>query len=198
MRKWCSNDLRLMEKIESIEKEQSVGESTSHQNNKVLRMLWDNEADLLKFHLQEILINMNTDVLTKPMILSMTAKFFDPLELISTMILQLKILFQGICKAEISDWDKEVDGKLKQRFVDISEDIRHTKTILVNHCYFTTTDYINDVESVQLHGFGDASKIAFGSNVYARVQRKEETHVELVTSKTCVAPLKKETTLRLE
>ena len=74
--------MRLMERIESAEKEQVVGENNSHQSNKVLGMLWDNEADLLKFDLEEVLINMNTDVLTKRMILSTTAKFFDPLGLI--------------------------------------------------------------------------------------------------------------------
>ena len=68
--------------------------------------------------------------LTKRMILSTTAKFFDPLGLISPVILQLKILFQDICRAEINDWDQEVDGELKQRFKDIIEDIRHTKTVL--------------------------------------------------------------------
>ena len=50
---------------------------------------------------------------------------------------------------------------------------------------------MNDVESVQLHGIGDASNVAFGSNVYVIKQKKEETHVELVTSKTRVAQLKK-------
>ena len=94
---------------------------------------------------------MNTDVLTKRMILSTTAKFFVPLGLISPVILQLKILFQNISRAKINDWDEGVDGELKQRFVDITEDIRHTKTILVNRCYFTTIDDMNDVESVQLH-----------------------------------------------
>ena len=82
--------------------------------------------------------------------------------------------------------------------MEITEVIRHTKTVLVNRCYFTTIDDMNDVESVQLQGFGDASDVAFGSNVYVRVQKKEETHVELVTSKTRVVPLKKETTPRLE
>ena len=198
MRKWCSNDMKLMERTESVEKEQVAGENNSHQSNKVLGILWDNEADLLKFDLEEVLINLNTDVLTKRMILSTTAKFFDPLGLISPVILQSKILFQDICRAEINEWDQEVHGELKQRFMDVIEDIRHTKTILVNRCYFTTIDDMNDVESVQLHSFGDASNVAFGSNVYVKVQKKEETHVELVTSKTRVAPLKEETTPRLE
>ena len=64
MRKWCSNDTRLMERSESVEKEQVVGENNSHKSNKVLGILWDNEANLLKFDLEEVLINMNTDVLT--------------------------------------------------------------------------------------------------------------------------------------
>ena len=78
MRKWCSNDMRLVERIESVEKEQVAGENNSHQSNKVLGILRDNEADLLKFDLEEVLINMNTDVLTKRMILSTTAKLFGP------------------------------------------------------------------------------------------------------------------------
>ena len=78
MRKWCSNAMRLMERIESVEKEQVVRENNSHQSNKVLGILWDNEADLLKIDLEEVLINMNTDVLTKRMILSTTDKLFRP------------------------------------------------------------------------------------------------------------------------
>ena len=82
---------------------------------------------------------------------------------------------------------------MKQRFVDIIEDIRHTKTVLVNRCYFSTIDDINAAPH-----FGNTSNVAFGSSVYVRVQKKEETHVELVTRKTLVASLKKETTPRLE
>ena len=78
MRKWCSNNMRLMERIESVEKEKVARENNCHQSNKVFGIFWDNEADLLKFDLKEVLINMNTDVLTKQMILSITTKFFLP------------------------------------------------------------------------------------------------------------------------
>ena len=55
--------MRLMERIESVEKDQVVGENNSHQTDKILGILWDNEADLPKFDLEEVLINMNSDVL---------------------------------------------------------------------------------------------------------------------------------------
>ena len=58
MRKWCSNDMMLIERIESVEKEQVAGENNSHQSNKVLGILWDNEAALLKFDLEEVSINL--------------------------------------------------------------------------------------------------------------------------------------------
>ena len=103
MRKGYSNDMSLMERIESVGKEQVLRENIYHQSNKVFGILWDNEADLLKFGLEEFLTNMNIGLLTKPMILSTIAKFFDPLGLISPVFLQLKILFQDICTAEISD-----------------------------------------------------------------------------------------------
>ena len=101
MRKSCSNDMRLIERIERTEKEQVIGENTSHQSNKDLGILWDDEADLLNFDLEEVLINMNIDVLTKRMILTTTTKFFDSIRLISPVILQLKMLFQDICRTKL-------------------------------------------------------------------------------------------------
>ena len=43
--------MRLMERIESVEKEQVAEENNSHQRNNVLGILWNNEADLLEFDL---------------------------------------------------------------------------------------------------------------------------------------------------
>ena len=41
---------------------------------------------------------------TKRSILRLTAKLFDPLELVSPFVIQLKILFQDLCFGEV-DWD---------------------------------------------------------------------------------------------
>ena len=46
--------MRLRERIESTEKEEVVGENTSYESNKGLGILWDNEADLLKFDLEKL------------------------------------------------------------------------------------------------------------------------------------------------
>ena len=55
-----------------------------------------------------------------------------------------------------------------------------------------------DVEEVTLVGFSDASLAAFGSALYARVQSKRGVEVNLIASKSRVAPLKTQSLPRLE
>ena len=55
-----------------------------------------------------------------------------------------------------------------------------------------------DVNSIQLHGFADASKIAYGANIYIRVTTSNVSYSQLSASKTRVAPLKGETIARLK
>ena len=53
--------------------------------------------------------------------------------------------------------------------------------------------------SLQLHGFCDASKNAYGGVIYLRmVDISDEVHIVLVISKCKVAPIKKLTIPRLE
>ena len=47
-----------------------------------------------------------------------------------------------------------------------------------------------DVKSVELHGFADASYIAYGANVYLVVTTSNGVTAQLLASKTGVAPLK--------
>ena len=56
----------------------------------------------------------------------------------------------------------------------------------------------NDVKSVQLHAFADASKVAYAANIYIRVETSESEISNLVTAKTKVAPLKVKSIPRLE
>lgn len=56
-----------------------------------------------------------------------------------------------------------------------------------------------NVERVEVHGFGDASNLAYGAVVYLRVISKDESiSVSLLCSKTKVAPLKTQSIPRLE
>ena len=66
----------------------------------------------------------------------------------------------------------------------------------IPRCYFPKNV---QVTSFQLHGFCDASELAYAGVVYLRmVDSDENVHVSLLTSKTKVAPIKRLTIPRLE
>ena len=52
--------------------------------------------------------------------------------------------------------------------------------------------------NVGLHGFGDASRVAYGAVVYVRNVCRHDVRVSLWTGKCCVAPVKLTTVPRLE
>ena len=69
-------------------------------------------------------------------------------------------------------------------------------TIKVPRCYYRVDNVLVDQ---QLHGFCDASKRAYAAAVYLRsVYANGDISVRLISSKTCVAPLKEQTIPRLE
>ena len=77
---------------------------------------------------------------------------------------------------------------------------RYELSLLVNktipRCYFTKTVQIT---SFQLHGFCDASELAYAGVVYLwMIDSNENAHVSLVILKTKVAPIKRLTIPRLE
>ena len=69
-------------------------------------------------------------------------------------------------------------------------------TKLIARCYFPKDA---SIVSTSLHGFSDASEVAYAGAVYLRmVATNGAVHVTLVLSKTKVAPIKRLTIPRLE
>ena len=70
---------------------------------------------------------------------------------------------------------------------------RGLKDVRVPRCYFKRTE--EQPKSHQIHGFCDASDNVFAAVVYLRTEhRSGEVEVNLMASKTRVAPIKKQTT----
>ena len=133
---------------------------------------------------------------TKQVILCTTARFFDPLGLLSPITVTLKCLFQELCRAGI-DWDAPLGDEVIKYWKEIIDDMKETSTNEASRCVLKDIGP-NQIRSIKLHGFADASNIAYGANVYLRVTTSSGVSVRLLASKTKVAPLKKETIPRLE
>ena len=164
--------------------------------NKVLGVSWNKHKDVFTFDLQ-LFSHVFGKNPTKREVIQATASIFDPLGLINPVVVKLKILFQDVCLSKLG-WDDFLTDKLLEQWTKIADEFKTARQIIIdrNYCFYDVND---PFVSVQLHGFSDASLRAYGCCVYLRFERKSgNSHVTLVTSKSKIAPMKKETIPRLE
>ena len=205
MRKWASNNKSLLERIGKAETgvtvETKENKQTSHalctdEEVKVLGLKWNQNTDKMQLDLSTFQSDATQEPVTKRTILKTTAWFYDPLGLLAPVIVPLKQVFQEICKQKI-EWDACLPQEISDKWVEIVNDILHVSSIEFPRSLLTDIEQ-TDVESIELHGFSDASKIAFGACVYIRIKSSKGIKTQLVAAKSRIAPLKNETIPRLE
>ena len=154
-------------------------------------MAWDKTSDNVRFDFTKAFSKIGHDNVTKRDILSSTAQLYDPLGLLSPFVVPLKVIFQDLCKQKV-DWDSPLPQETLSKWEAIASDVKLTGPISVSR---SVNDMKSDeIESIELHGFGDASNVAFGAVVYIRIVKKSgEVSVNLIASKTRLAPLKSDT-----
>ena len=103
----------------------------------------------------------------------------------------MKILFQKLC-VDKEDWDTPLKKEHKEQ---LERWIKHSEQVgIISLSRYYFQGVAEEVKSVQLHGFSDASDAAYAATIYIRI----ETDVNIKTSKTKVTPISGEPTLRLE
>ena len=214
MRKWASNDQGLLNRIHQSEKvftfaekltvldsnvskteENSIKTNEDKESN-VLGIAWNQKSDTFKFDLTNVFNSTARELITKRHILSSIARIYDPLGLLCPAMLPLKQLFQDVCKLKVN-WDSQLPEEFCQRWCDISRDLSANPTIQIERCIMGHLGS-NDALSLEIHGFADASKSAYGAVVYLRINTNKDSIVKLIAAKSKIAPLKGETIPRLE
>ena len=212
LRKWLTNDTALREYINKQESasdtkqvkrlddfetyaQSSLGIPRDSSCDKVLGLIWGCEEDLIKFDLLKLVQSLEDKRLTKKNLLSTLAKMFDPSGLVSCVIVLMKILFQQLC-VDNASWDEELVGKHAKLYLDWIDDLKRVETITFDRCVYSKVR--GDIQSCELHGFGDASERAYCAVVYFVCRTSTGVHVQLLTAKTRVAPLKALSIPRLE
>ena len=218
LRKWKSNSPELLQKIESaattdqpttlaprnVKEEDktcvkaiighNILQSSDH-TSRILGVAWNSSRDAFSFDFAELREHLKTTVVTKRLILRLTAKIFDPLGLFSPFVIQLKVLFQDLCVCE-AEWDSPLSGELLLKWKRITSELSCLEGVTVPRCYFK---FSSPCQAIQIHGFCDASERAFAGVVYMRsVYKDGSVEVVLMVSKTRVAPTKPQTIPRLE
>ena len=133
--------------------------------------------------------------MTKRSLISDIAKTFDVLRWFSPTIIKVKILLQRVWEAKI-EWDDPVPEEIQDSWEKWRSELGVLSSKCIPRCYFPKDAHI---VSMQLHGFSDASEVAYAGVVYLRmVDTTHRIHVPLVLSKTKVAPIRCLTIPRLE
>lgn len=189
LRKFASNNINLLSNIPETHREVGlVNLDDDTQSIKALGLNWKPVNDILYFqvHIAPVVS------LTKRIVLSDASKLFDPLGLVAPTIVKAKIFLQELWLQKL-DWDDELPAILQHQWKEFREDLVNLKQVKVNRWI------PNDHTRIQLHGFCDASELAYAAVIYARyVDSSRIVHTNIITAKTKVAPLKQISIPRLE
>ena len=211
LRKWLSNSQNVRELISKLENQSDDDKTLDDLSyakatlgtqeregqtpfNKVLGIQWNWNSDTFHFDLIQVAQRAKLLLPTKRSILSVLAGIYDSLGLISPLGVGMKVLFQELCVEKVG-WDDELSASQKTRWVNWIRELEEVKEIIVNRCLYGV---IGVNPSCSLHGFGDASVKAYCAVVYFVCELYRSFKIELLTSKTRIAPLKTQTIPRLE
>ncbi|XP_049866249.1 uncharacterized protein LOC126366948 [Pectinophora gossypiella] len=192
LQKWSSNSTELLELIkdESKDTEQNI-ELKTDETIKILGLIWDRKADEFRCTVKLPPVG---DTVTKRRVISDIARLFDPLGWMAPVITTAKVFIQRLWLSGI-EWDSELPAPLLKDWLVFRSDLGKLAEVRIPR-------WINankEDKSLELHGFADASNVAYAAVVYARItDQNDDVHVRLITSKTRVAPVKQVSIPRLE
>ncbi|XP_058817515.1 uncharacterized protein LOC131680822 [Topomyia yanbarensis] len=190
LRKFSSNKL---EALQGLSAEQIGTQSsltfTSQETVKALGVIWEPEQDMLRFDSN---VKQSETIVTKRSILWSISQLFDPLGLIAPVVIRGKLIMQELWMVQCN-WDEPVPKRMEEKWAAYCRDLPKITEFRTERYAFLPN------ASIQLHTFCDASEVAFGACVYARsVDPQGNVRVQLLASKSRVAPLKRVTLPRLE
>ena len=167
LHKWHSNERDLDGEITSDDEptfaKESLGTKTSE--TKLLGVGWNKASDNLSLTFPEKEL-----MSTKRIVLRTIAKIYDPLGIASPLLLTAKLIFRDICERKIP-WDIELPDDLKKRWEKWLKQL--PLEILIPRCI---PQYKDEIMSIELHGFSDASISGCCATVYAVVKQEEEMY----------------------
>lgn len=190
LRKWSANDGKLLDQIPEADRE--TKDLLSFENEwavKTLGIKWSPADD--KFHYEYDVPEHERH--TKRTTLSDIAKIFDPLGWISPCVILAKKLIQDIWLSKI-DWDDELPNELLNSWMLLRAQFSRISDIEIQRWIQTKSSNVK----IELHGFADASEMAYAASIYIKVIEDEHVSVNLLMSKTKVSPIQRLSIPRLE
>ncbi|KMQ86784.1 gag-pol protein, partial [Lasius niger] len=190
LKKWSATDPELLEDIPATDKMRAdLRVWEPHESHSMLGLRWHPGIDSFSFALREI----KSQPTTKRAVLSLTAQLFDPLGWLAPVVVRAKILIQSVWLQGL-DWDTPLAPRDAEFWASFKADLLSLDRIRVPRWLSHQAE-----DSIELHGFADASERAFAAVLYIRAIGSDgSATVSLVAAKSKVAPVKQVSLPRLE
>ncbi|XP_038106811.1 uncharacterized protein LOC119766378 [Culex quinquefasciatus] len=187
--KWTSNEPTVMERIPESDREKLIDlDGLIGGVVKALGLYWSPGDDEFRFTVTQA----EADA-TKRRVLSEIGKFYDVLGLLSPVIIKAKILMQRVWLAGLS-WDVLLEGGMMDTWHQFQCALPDVRDIRIPRYVIGPGN-----PGLELHGFSDASKVAYGAVTYVRsLLPNGKCKMRLLCSKSKEAPTKPLDIHRLE
>ena len=181
LHKWHSN----VNELEAVSLEPGPEEETyakeqlnipRREGASLLGLPWDKENDNIA-----VSFPLEKAKPTKRGILSKVPRIYDPLGLASPISLGGKLLYRDVCDAK-RNWDDKLPNELMQNWVQWEERLPEQLTVPRSLAV-----HQEEVQSIELHAFGDASGKGVAAVVYAVVAQELGVNHGLVAARVRLA-----------
>lgn len=179
--KWSSNEAAILDRIAECDREKLI-DLDGFENGvaKALGLYWSPDDDEFRFTATQAQAEA-----TKRRVLSEIGKFYDLLGLLSPVIIKAKILMQQVWLAGLT-WDVLLEGELVKTWQQFQCALPDVRDIRIPRYVIGPGN-----PGLELHGFCDASKLAYGAVTYIRsLLPNGKSQMRLLCSKSKVAPTK--------
>ena len=156
-----------------------------------LGIYWCIESDTLGFR-----IELKDKPLSRRGVLSTVSSVYDPLEIVSPVILVGKQILQDLCRRNV-DWDDPVPEEILPRWERWRAELPLLEKVKIQRCV-KPPGFGSPIQT-EVHSFADASESGIGQVSYLRlVNEKGEVHVSFLMAKSRVPPIKPLSIPRME
>lgn len=197
IRNFLSNSKAVMDHCNEENHKSKDVALPENNTEKVLGMWWNVSKDKFKYSLKfnkgNAAILDGSSIPTKREMLQVLMSVYDPLGLISHLLIFPKILMQEVWKSAI-DWDDQISPELFVSWKEWVDSLHKIKKLKIPRWY----GILENSKDIELHVFVDASLEAYAAAAYLRYDSGREVFCRLVSAKSKVAPLKPLSVPRLE
>ncbi|XP_055522586.1 uncharacterized protein LOC129716774 [Wyeomyia smithii] len=184
--KVCSNSSAVLQVVPEDKREtiNKINDPEINMLMKTLGIAWEPTTDNFTISLPKMQVSQPSQ-LTKRILLSEISRIFDPLGFLGPVLTTAKLVMREVWMLHLK-WDEVLPHALASFWLEFRDQLEHVEGIKIPRCVLSGKPL-----NLELHGFADASDLAYGACLYARsIMNDGQAKMKLICSKSRTLPKK--------